>query len=127
MSEGVAPKFTTELVTQEVLIGQPVTMSCDVIGTPAPDVTWYQVRNVVRFCLNTKNTPQNVHMGTHHTKRVTGVNCTIHKKTCVLFDYKSFNFALDMQNLNKYSFLYETFVHDCTESGKCFHFFCCKQ
>jgi len=42
-SEQMAPKFTTELVTQEVLIGQPVTMSCDVIGTPAPDVTWYQV------------------------------------------------------------------------------------
>lgn len=44
-SGAVAPKFTTELVTQEVLIGQPVTMSCDVIGTPTPDVTWYQVRS----------------------------------------------------------------------------------
>ena len=42
-SERVAPKFTTELVTQEVLIGQPVTMTCDVIGTPSPEVTWYQV------------------------------------------------------------------------------------
>ena len=48
-SEGVAPKFTTQLVTQEVLIGQPVTMSCDVIGTPTPEVTWYQVRNVDWF------------------------------------------------------------------------------
>jgi len=46
-SEGLAPKFTTQLVTQEVLIGQPVTMFCDVIGTPAPDVTWYQVRTDV--------------------------------------------------------------------------------
>ena len=48
-SEGVLPKFTTELVTQEVLIGQPVTMSCDVIGTPTPDVTWYQVRYKTYF------------------------------------------------------------------------------
>ena len=59
-SEGVAPKFTTELTTQEVLIGQPVTMSCDVIGTPAPDITWYQVRNVVIFCLNNKKSLQNM-------------------------------------------------------------------
>ena len=51
-SEGVAPKFVSELITQEVLIGQPVTMSCDVIGTPAPDVTWYQVRNYVIFLIN---------------------------------------------------------------------------
>jgi len=41
--EAVVPKFITELITQEVIIGQPVTMSCDVIGTPTPDVTWYQV------------------------------------------------------------------------------------
>jgi len=50
-SEGVAPKFTSELVTQEVLIGQPVTMSCDVIGTPTPDVTWYQVRMLSVFTI----------------------------------------------------------------------------
>jgi len=49
-SEGVAPKFTVELATQEVLIGQPVTMCCEVIGTPAPDVTWYQVSCFVRSC-----------------------------------------------------------------------------
>jgi len=42
-SEGVAPRFTTQLATQEVLIGQPVTMICDVIGTPPPEATWYQV------------------------------------------------------------------------------------
>ena len=48
-NEGTVPKFTTELVTQEVLIGQPVTMSCDVIGTPTPEVTWYQVRNFCGF------------------------------------------------------------------------------
>jgi len=42
-SEGMAPRFTTQLATQEVLIGQPVTMICDVIGTPPPEATWYQV------------------------------------------------------------------------------------
>jgi len=43
----IAPTFTTQLITQEVLIGQAVTMSCDVIGTPTPEITWYQVRNTM--------------------------------------------------------------------------------